>query len=214
MQSLLSAAVVTAGLVWGLGCGGPDYPKCDTDSDCHAGEFCVNRLCQQCRGDQDCPAGQSCAAGACQAIPGYCTSAGDCGPGEECQNNTCVTATQSSVAPPPPEMAASGCALDAIYFEFDSATLNDSSRTQLADVATCIKTRGLQSVHITGLTDPRGTEEYNLALGDRRAQAAKKYLESLGVPAQVSSSSMGEELATGSDESSWSRDRRVDFQER
>jgi peptidoglycan-associated lipoprotein len=63
------------------------------------------------------------------------------------------------------------------------------------------------------LTDPRGTEEYNLALGDRRAQSAKKYLETL-VQSTLSSSSMGEELATGSDESSWSRDRRVDFPER
>ena len=69
-------------------------------------------------------------------------------------------------------------------------------------------------MHVTGLTDPRGTEEYNLALGDRRAQSAKKYLESLGLRRQLSSSSMGEELATGSDEGSWSRDRRVDFQER
>ena len=67
---------------------------------------------------------------------------------------------------------------------------------------------------MTGLTDPRGTEEYNLALGDRRAQSAKKYLESLGVDASLTASSMGEELATGSEESSWSRDRRVDFQER
>jgi peptidoglycan-associated lipoprotein len=212
MQGLLGAVAATA-VLWGLGCG-PDYPKCDTDSDCHAGEFCVNGLCQQCRGDQDCPAGQRCASGACQAIPGYCTSAADCGPGEECQNNTCVTAATSAAPPPPPEPVAGQCSLEAIYFEFDSSTLDDSARSKLGDVANCIKTRGLKSVHVTGLTDPRGTEEYNLALGDRRAQSAKKYLETLVPGSTLSSSSMGEELATGSDESSWSRDRRVDFQER
>jgi len=69
-------------------------------------------------------------------------------------------------------------------------------------------------VHLTGLTDPRGTEEYNLALGDRRAQAAKKYLDTLGLESTMSASSMGEELATGSDEATWGRDRRVEFQER
>ena len=53
-----------------------------------------------------------------------------------------------------------------------------------------------------------------MALGDRRAQAATKYLKSLGITAELSYSSMGEELATGEDESGWSRDRRVDFKER
>ena len=64
------------------------------------------------------------------------------------------------------------------------------------------------------MTDPRGTEEYNLALGDRRAQSAKKYLESLATSSGLSASSMGEELATGTDEGSWSHDRRVDLTER
>jgi peptidoglycan-associated lipoprotein len=213
VQGLLCSAAAVVTMLWGLGCG-PDYPKCDTDSDCHAGEFCVNGLCQQCRSDQDCPAGQSCASGACQAIPGYCTSAADCGPGQECQNNTCVSVTSSTTAPPPPDQPAGQCTLDAVYFEFDSSTLDDSARSKLGEAASCIKQRGLKAVHVTGLTDPRGTEEYNLALGDRRAQSAKKYLETLGLEATLSSSSMGEELATGSDEGSWSRDRRVDFQER
>jgi peptidoglycan-associated lipoprotein len=192
----------------------PDYPKCDTDEDCHEGEFCVNNLCQQCRGDQDCPAGQRCASGACQAVPGYCTSASDCGEGQDCQNNTCVTRTESNVAPPPPDPVAGQCTLDAVYFDFDSANLEQSARDALSNAASCIKQRGIKSVHMTGLTDPRGTEEYNLALGDRRAQSAKKFLESLAVDAQLSHSSMGEELATGSDEGSWSRDRRVDLQEK
>ena len=210
----LTLAVVVAIAVLGVGCG-PSYPKCDTDDDCHKGEFCVNGLCQQCRGDQDCAAGQSCASGACQAVPGYCTSSGDCGTGQDCQNNACVTRVQS--APPPPEappMSSGPCTLEPLFFAFDSDALEESARSQLARVGECIKQRGIKAVHMTGLTDPRGTEEYNLALGDRRAQAAKKYLQSLAVDAGLSASSMGEELATGADEAGWAHDRRVDLTER
>lgn len=212
-HGLVYSAVAAAAVLWGAGCG-PDYPKCDTDEDCHQGEFCVNGLCQQCRGDQDCPAGQSCASGACQPIPGYCTSASDCGPGEECRNNTCVAAESGGAAPPPPAPVAGGCSLDPVYFDFDSSTLDDAARNKLSSVAACVRERGIKSLHITGLTDPRGTEEYNLALGDRRAQSVKKYLESLNTGASIGASSMGEEIATGSDETSWARDRRVDFQEK
>jgi peptidoglycan-associated lipoprotein len=209
---LLAMAAVVAMAVFGPGCG-PSYPKCDVDEDCHQGEFCVNGLCQQCRGDQDCAAGQTCASGACQATPGYCTSTSDCGPGQDCENNTCVT-RQESVAAPQAPSASGPCTLDPIYFGFDQDVLDESARSQLARAADCIKQRGLGAVHMTGMTDPRGTEEYNLALGDRRAQSAKKYLQSLAVSSGLSASSMGEELATGTDEGSWSRDRRVDLTER
>jgi peptidoglycan-associated lipoprotein len=210
---LLATAAIVLIAAFGEGCG-PSYPKCDVDEDCHQGEFCVNGLCQQCRGDQDCPAGQSCASGACQAVPGYCTSASDCGEGQDCQNNTCVTRQQSVAPPEAPVVDGGPCTLEPVYFGFDSDMLDESSRSQLARAAECIKTRGVKAVHVTGMTDPRGTEEYNLALGDRRAQAAKKYLESLASPAGLSASSMGEELATGTDEGTWSRDRRVDLTER
>jgi peptidoglycan-associated lipoprotein len=127
----------------------------------------------------------------------------------------CVAQTQSAAAPPPPEpMSSGGCTLDAVYFDFDSSNLDQSSRDKLSQAAACIKQRSMKAVHMTGLTDPRGTEEYNLALGDRRAQSAKKYLQSLGVAAQMSASSMGEEMATGTDEGGWSKDRRVDLQEK
>ena len=189
----------------------PDYPTCDNDDDCHKGEFCVNKLCQQCRGAQDCPAGQQCASGACAATPGYCTSASQCGPGQDCQNNMCVTQTQSELPPPPAEApAASACELTSVYFDYDSSTLADSARDQLSRNASCIRERAFKGVHLTGLTDPRGTEEYNLALGDHRAQSAQQYLKSLGVEADVSYSSMGEEIASGTDEGSWAKDRRVD----
>jgi peptidoglycan-associated lipoprotein len=188
----------------------PDYPKCDNDDDCKQGEFCVNNLCQQCRGNEDCAAGQQCNAGACEAIAGYCTSSAQCGPGQECVNNMCVAQTSSNLPPDAPTPVGS-CELAPVYFDYDSSTLSDSARSQLSTAASCIRERGIGGVHLTGLTDPRGTEEYNLALGDRRAQSAQQYLKSLGTSGDVSYSSMGEELASGSDEGSWARDRRVDI---
>ena len=61
------------------------------------------------------------------------------------------------------------------------------------------------------MTDPRGTEEYNLALGDRRARMAANYLIALGARAdRVDVRSVGEEQASGTDEAGWARDRRAD----
>ena len=75
----------------------------------------------------------------------------------------------------------------------------------------CIKKTN-HSVSLTGRTDPRGTEEYNLALGDHRAHTVVDYLTHLGVePKQVAVSTRGALDATGRDESSWQLDRRVDL---
>lgn len=205
----LSACLLSISLTL-IACG-PDYPKCDNDEDCHKGEFCINNLCQQCRNNADCAPGQRCTGGACEAIPGYCASSADCGPGKVCENNMCVQQRQSVAPPPAASPTAPGCELSSAYFDYDSSTLSDSARDQLSRNASCLRQRGARGVHLTGLTDPRGTEEYNLALGERRAQSAQQYLKSLGVEGDVTFSSMGEELATGTDESGWARDRRVDF---
>jgi peptidoglycan-associated lipoprotein len=207
-RSLGRFALGVAAVLLGSSCG-PDYPKCDNDDDCHKGEFCVNNQCQKCRTDNDCAKGQRCAAGACQTVPDYCTTADDCGPGEDCLDNTCVQPRNASTAPE--EVDTGRCPLEPVYFEFDSSNLDTASRDKLSQAAACLKQQRIPSVQMTGMTDNRGTEEYNLALGDRRAQAAKKYLESLGVQTRVSASSMGEEAATGSDETGYSRDRRVDL---
>jgi len=68
---------------------------------------------------------------------------------------------------------------------------------------------------VTGYTDSRGTEEYNLALGDRRARAVIDYMGDLGADrSRLTSSSMGEEMAQGESEASWRLDRKVTFTER
>jgi peptidoglycan-associated lipoprotein len=103
------------------------------------------------------------------------------------------------------------CELATIYFGYDSDDLTVGARDQLSDVATCIRAGRGMPIHLTGAADPRGTEEYNLALGERRALSVRRYLEALGVDsAMVSFSSVGEELARGTNEVSWQLDRHVE----
>lgn len=208
------ALAAAAGTAWVVGCG-PSYPNCDDDEDCHEGEFCVNGQCQLCRTGADCPAGQDCVGGRCDEIPGFCAGAGDCPNGQECQNNRCVPVQSVAEIPEPSEPAESGlCQLQPVYFAFDADGLDGSARNSLEANARCIQERQITAIRLTGHTDPRGTEEYNLALGDRRARSAQQFLQSLGVTANVSIGSMGEEMAQGQDEETWARDRRVDVSAR
>jgi peptidoglycan-associated lipoprotein len=81
-------------------------------------------------------------------------------------------------------------------------------------VAQCLTTGPLKgrSVKFVGRADPRGTQEYNMALGERRANAVMKYLAGLGVGApQMTDTSRGALDATGSDAAAWRQDRRVDI---
>jgi len=213
IHRISAGLLAVAAMLW-VGCG-PSYPNCDNDEDCHEGEFCVNGQCQMCRTDGDCPAGQSCVGGACEAIPGFCQSTADCPDGQECRDNRCVTAAQSQVDLPDDGTSGSGCQLGPVYFGFDADALDGRATSTIQANVSCMREREMTAVHVTGHCDPRGTEEYNLALGDRRAQSVMQYMLSLGVDRNaVSASSMGEEMATGTDEPSWSRDRRVEYTQR
>jgi peptidoglycan-associated lipoprotein len=195
------------------GCG-PEYPNCSQDEDCHEAEYCVNGHCQQCRTADDCPRGQSCSAGRCDPISGYCESGEDCAEGERCEDHRCAWIPTPTLAATTPDTPPPACQLRTVSFAFDSEDLSADSRDQIEQNAVCIRERGIGSMHLAGHCDPRGTEEYNLALGDRRARSVQRYLRSLGIEAQVSVSSMGEEMARGVDEGSWRQDRRVVFLER
>ena len=101
-----------------------------------------------------------------------------------------------------------------IYFEFDSYELLPAARQTLRLNAAWLRSRPETQVLIEGHCDERGTEEYNLALGDRRAQAAHRYLVDLGVPAQgLATISYGEArpVVTGAGEQAWAKNRRVHF---
>lgn len=101
-----------------------------------------------------------------------------------------------------------------IYFDFDQFTLSAEARKTLADNAKYLKANSGTQVVVEGHCDERGSDEYNLALGESRALAAKNYLVSLGVNAQqLSVISYGEEkpAAMGSNEEAWAKNRRAEF---
>lgn len=101
-----------------------------------------------------------------------------------------------------------------IYFEFDSAALSPVAQGTLSGKADFLRDNPGMQVIIEGHCDERGTPEYNLALGDRRAESAKNFLINLGIdPARFTTVSYGEEspVDTGHGEEAWAKNRRAKF---
>lgn len=101
-----------------------------------------------------------------------------------------------------------------IYFAFDDFSLSEKAKKTLVEDAAWLMNNPQETVVIEGHCDERGTEEYNIALGERRANSAKKYLINLGVkPRQLSTISYGEEKPAdpGHDEDAWAKNRRDEF---
>lgn len=99
-------------------------------------------------------------------------------------------------------------------FDYNKAELAPEDRSILEKVATCLTTGPLKGrgLDLIGRADPRGTQEYNMGLGARRASAVGDYLRRLGVkPPQLAESTKGDLEATGTNEESWAKDRRVDL---
>ena len=101
-----------------------------------------------------------------------------------------------------------------VYFDFDRYSIRDNQAPRMKVNADFLKAEGDVKIRIEGNCDPRGTREYNLALGEKRALGAKKYLIHLGIASdRISTVSFGEEkiLLHGHDEMSWAQNRRDDF---
>ena len=101
-----------------------------------------------------------------------------------------------------------------IYFDFDSYSVKPEYQALLEAHANYLKSHPQRHVLLQGNTDERGTSEYNLALGQKRAEAVRQALSLLGVPnSQMEAVSLGKEkpMATGHDESAWSQNRRTDL---
>ena len=116
--------------------------------------------------------------------------------------------------PAPPKEYMPNAALQRIHFAFDQAVIRPADAKTLDASATWLKANPDQLVLIEGHCDERGTSEYNLALGDRRARAALNYLVAQGVAAnRITLISYGEErpLCRESGEACWSTNRRDDF---
>jgi peptidoglycan-associated lipoprotein len=103
---------------------------------------------------------------------------------------------------------------ESIYFDFDMSELKPAARTTLTKKAAFLKANPAYKVRIEGHCDERGTNEYNLALGDRRANAASKFLNALDISAdRITTVSYGEERPAdpGHNEDAWTKNRRDEF---
>ena len=124
---------------------------------------------------------------------------------EPVQGNTIVPGSQA-------DFAARMMGQDTIYFDTDRYNIDSADMAALQAQAQWLAQYPGKRATIEGHADERGTREYNLALGERRANAAKNYLVSVGIDAaRLTTVSYGKErpVALGSDEASWARNRRV-----
>ena len=103
---------------------------------------------------------------------------------------------------------------ETIYFDLDSYVLRQDARDALDKNAQWLLKKSSGTVRLEGNCDERGSDEYNLALGEKRAKAAKSYLVTLGVPAdRLVTISYGKEkpVDPGHNDAAWAKNRRVDF---
>jgi len=125
-----------------------------------------------------------------------------------------ATPAPPTPTPAPPADYQPNPALKAVYFDFDKSLIRPGDAKTLDASAAWLKANPNQLVRIEGNTDERGTAEYNLALGERRAKAAMSYLVSKGIAAdRMTTVSFGKErpVCTEHNESCWARNRRDDF---
>ena len=133
-----------------------------------------------------------------------------------------TTPTPAPTTTPPPTPApvetpkppAQDTDFQTVYFDFDASALRDDARAALDANARILRDNSTLKVRIEGNCDERGTVEYNMALGERRAVAARDYLVSQGIDAsRMTVVSYGKEkpVAEGHDESAWKQNRRDEF---
>ena len=130
------------------------------------------------------------------------------------QQATASSTSASSASAAVASASASAVSLGDIFFEFDRANITPESEAQLKKNAEWMAVNKTKSVTIEGHCDERGTAEYNMALGERRAESAKSGMKSLGVdPARMSAVSFGEEkpFDPGHNEDAWAKNRRDHF---
>ncbi len=163
-----------------------------------------------------------------------CLSVAACG-GEEKRPPAAPVATAEPPSPPPPAppprvddgknpnraqlnisediRKACGIADEDAYFDFDSANIRPQDHKVLAQLAKCFSSGPLagRKMGLVGHADPRGEDEYNMLLGEKRATSVKNAIGAEGLALdKMNTSSRGEMDATGTDEATWARDRRVD----
>lgn len=196
-------------------------PECRADTDCASvgpGLVCRSSKCvPECSQDTDCGSGKKCVDQKCQA---ECAQDVDCGPNRSCLNGQCQDADPhaskiSSNCRPLDPSSGDLVNLEMVHFEFNKYDLTQDAKDQLSKLIECLKQAPPNlKIIMEGHCDDRGTQEYNLALGEKRAHNVLQYLKRLGVETKrfsVRSKGENEPLCTTPDESCWSKNRRVQF---
>lgn len=211
-------------------CPGPKYPNCDNDSQCSIEQdghttkgVCVFGKCQECAEDSDCSDHKTCQNNRCVMA---CSADADCGSSMHCSNGQCEANCMDSSACANGEVCSMGRCVsmsatadyvsctqstNTVYFDTNLFNITAQSKAALDNDAMCLRNNPTVNVTVEGHCDDRGTEDYNMALGERRAQAVVDYLVSQGVAqSRMKLISYGEEkpAVTGTGEAVWSKNRR------
>lgn len=169
---------------------------CKSDIDCPEGR-CEGNVCvAECSVNSDCPDGKRCKGGRCVFETG-CTEDSQCPNGLKCKNGECTTA----------------CALEPVYFDFNEYAIRLDQERVVRGNAECLKGSTQTAVIVEGHTDERGADEYNLTLGERRAQSVASQYTLLGVKGVGRVISFGEEkpaCVSSEGESCWRLNRRAE----
>jgi peptidoglycan-associated lipoprotein len=174
---------------------------CYNDLDCPGGKCWksegaeTGRCGGECRTDKDCPEGKECIGEKCVAKKAAGCEPGSCGPGKKCVDGVCVWA----------------CEFQNVYFDYNESSLTTEARKIMGTNVECANTVGVP-LTVEGHCDERGTDEYNLALGQRRSDSVKRFMKDRGVGSQLDTISYGEEkpVCSESGESCWWRNRRAE----
>lgn len=192
--------------------------ECQSDADCKSGgrDFvCRDGTCRaECTDAKDCPADKTCVSQKCVA---RCATDLDCPKDALCVAGACTpkAAAGASLSSCHPSQPGEVVSMPTVRFLFNQSDLDAEARASLEHAARCLAQApsGLRVI-VEGHCDDRGTQEYNLALGERRAQSVLQFLRSLGAPAdalEVVSKGQNEPTCQESNDSCFAQNRRVQF---
>lgn len=184
--------ILMLALVFLSACHSPKDGTCKKDGDC-TNAVCVFGKCQECGVNTDCKDGKVCES-------------------NKCVESAPVSQTAENLAP---VQAAPACSqTGTVHFDFNKYDILASDRDMLTDIATCLRSHSDAKISVAGNTDERGTVEYNLALGEKRAKSVSQYLQNSGISdSRMHVVSYGKEKPVDpeNNEEAWAKNRRTDI---
>lgn len=199
--------------------------ECGNDAQCvkkyGAGATCQANRCSvpqktaECSADGDCKNGNKCRDQKC-VDPNTCKADGDCGDGRECLGGLCRDkSSTNNVSSQCRDVNNPGrIALQSVQFDYDKSEIRPEAKAALDQNVECLKQAPNQQVTVEGHCDERGTTEYNLSLGEQRANSVVKYLDRLGANGKrlrVVSKGKNQPVCSDSSEECFAKNRRVEF---